>query len=154
MKLMIMQHGEAVPADTDPDRPLSERGRADVEGVARRLAAAGVAVRRVRHSGKTRARQSAEILASCLDPAEGVASMDGISPKDSPLAFVDRIEALEPDTLLATHLPFAARLVSVLLTGNEQPELVAFEPATVACLERDGDGAWRLAWMLRPALAG
>ncbi len=30
--------------------------------------------------------------------------------------------------------------------------LLAFQPGTLACLEKDPDGGWALAWMLRPEL--
>ena len=34
MRLLLVQHGEAVPESEDPDRPLSARGRAEIEAVA------------------------------------------------------------------------------------------------------------------------
>ena len=45
MKLYLVRHGEAVSRSQDPERPLSQRGRSDVEGVATRLAKAGAADR-------------------------------------------------------------------------------------------------------------
>ena len=30
MKLYLVQHGDALTKESDPDRPLSDRGRADV----------------------------------------------------------------------------------------------------------------------------
>ena len=35
MKLYLMQHGEAQPEEQDPARPLTDRGRAEVEPVVR-----------------------------------------------------------------------------------------------------------------------
>ena len=64
MRLYLVQHGEALPKQVDPERPLSERGRSDVARVADFLKGAGIRVTRVAHSGKTRARQTAELLAS------------------------------------------------------------------------------------------
>lgn len=154
MRLLIMQHGEAMPAQENPDRPLTERGRKDVEGVARTLASAGIQVQQVYHSGKTRARESAGILAARVGAAEASAATEGIGAKDNPLAFVDRVEALPAGTAIVSHLPFVARLVSVILSGNDEPQLVEFVPGTVACLERGEEGGWRIAWMLRPELAG
>ena len=34
MKLYLMQHGDALQKDVDPDRPLSPRGRRDIEKIA------------------------------------------------------------------------------------------------------------------------
>ncbi len=33
MLVYLVRHGEAVPAEVDPARPLSEKGRAEVEGI-------------------------------------------------------------------------------------------------------------------------
>ncbi len=45
-----------------------------------------------------------------------------------------------------------ARLVSRLCGASEGRQAVAFEPGSVACLERRDEGAWALAWMIRPEL--
>ena len=66
MKLCLVQHGDAVPEETDPQRPLSERGCAEVQRVAELLAGAGVQVSTILHSGKTRAEQTARLLAACV----------------------------------------------------------------------------------------
>ena len=57
MKLYLTQHGLAVAKDVDPERPLSEQGRRDVRRLVDFLADAGVRVKQVLHSGKTRAEQ-------------------------------------------------------------------------------------------------
>ena len=44
MKLYLVQHGQAVSKEEDPERPLSEQGREDVRRVATRLGEAGVRV--------------------------------------------------------------------------------------------------------------
>ncbi len=44
MRLYLVQHGEAVTKAVDPDRPLSEQGRADVERLAIWMGAQGVEV--------------------------------------------------------------------------------------------------------------
>ncbi len=49
MKLYLVQHAEAVPAEDNPDRPLSDKGRTDVQRVASFLARS-VRVGRIIHS--------------------------------------------------------------------------------------------------------
>ena len=71
MKLWIVQHGEARPEKEDPDRPLSVQGRMDILRLVPVLEIAEVSVPRILHSGKTRARQTAELLEPLL--AEGFA---------------------------------------------------------------------------------
>jgi phosphohistidine phosphatase len=149
MKLYLVQHGEALAKEVDADRPLSPRGEAEVGRLAQFLDARMVPVR-VLHSGKTRARQTAEILAAVLGGE--VAATDGIAPNDAVAAWVAGLDGLAGDTMVVGHLPFMARAVSQLLTGGEDP-LVAFRPGGMVCLEQ-GDEGWTLAWMLRPELLG
>ena len=63
MRLYLVQHAEALPADVDPARPLSANGRTDAERVATLLTGQVLGITRVLHSGKTRAEQTAGILA-------------------------------------------------------------------------------------------
>mgnify|MGYP001139025655 CR=1 FL=1 len=61
----LIQHGTAASKDEDPERPLTLRGRRDVERVADRVASV-MGTARVVHSGKLRALQTAEIVAQRL----------------------------------------------------------------------------------------
>ncbi len=152
MKLYLAQHGEAETSEVDPERPLSGQGREDVQAMAALLASSGVRVERVWHSGKLRAQQTALILAGELLTAGKAEPIDGIRPNDPVEAFVADVDVWEQDTLLVGHLPFMARLVSLLLTGNPQRDVVDYQPGSVACLERRDADAWVLAWMIRPDL--
>lgn len=154
MKLYLVQHGIAENEAVNPDRPLTPEGRTDVKAMAAFLAKAGVVVARVGHSGKTRARQTAEILGAALAPDVAVVQQDGLAPKDPVQPWATLLGDSEDDTLLAGHLPFMGRLVALLLTGDEEAGSVAFQPSSVACLERNEGGPWTLQWMVRPELIG
>lgn len=154
MRLYLAQHGLAVPEDVDPERPLSAQGRTDIERLAARLAQAGIVVERVLHSGKTRAAQTAEILAEALLAGAEPPAHNGLKPNDPVESFGSEITRWSEDTLIVGHLPFMGRLAAHLLVGDANQPLLAFEPGSLACLERDTDGQWRLAWMLRPELLG
>src|SRR5258708_5496611 len=82
MRLYLVQHGVAVPAGEDPARPLSAKGREDVARTARVLARTGVSVGAIRHSGKLRARETAELIARSVNAAEGVIEAKGLAPND------------------------------------------------------------------------
>ena len=151
MRLYLVQHGEAVPAEMDRDRPLSDKGRADVEALARFLRDAGVRPERMLHSGKTRARQTADLLAAALG-LRGVQVAQGLAPKDPVEPIARQAASWGADTLLAGHLPFMARLVSYLLTGDAEEVVVSYKPGTAACLERSEGGTWALIWVLLPEL--
>jgi phosphohistidine phosphatase len=151
MRLYLVQHGEALSADEDPARPLSEAGRRDVASLAKFLEAGELGVAGVVHSGKRRAEETAAILAPALAPTAPIESQAGLAPNDSVTDFARQVEAWHEDHLVVGHLPFMDRAVAYLLTGAENPGIVAFRPGSMVCLER-GDDSWRLAWMVRPDL--
>ncbi len=154
MKIYLSQHGDALAKDVDPDRPLSDQGQADVGRLADFLAASGIAIDQVRHSGKTRARQTAELLATRLAPAAVVEPMKGLGPKDSGDELMKVVEAMSDDLLVAGHQPFMGLFVSRLLSGRADAPMVSYRPGSVVCLERDQEGKWTLQWMIRPELLG
>lgn len=151
MHLYLVQHGDALPEDVDPARPLSSQGRTDVERVAALLAGHARGIARVLHSGKTRAEQTAEILARQIGAGAPLQAVSGLNPLDDPEDWAQRVDAATEDVILVGHLPFMSKLISRLLVGDADIGVVAFEPGSVVCLERD-DGHWTIAWMLRPAL--
>lgn len=150
MKLYLVQHGEALPAEEDPARPLSETGRQDVRAIAELLEAAGVRVARVWHSGKPRAEQTAALLARRVCPRCKIEAIGGIGPNDSTTEFSQDSDVWQDDTLIVGHMPFMARLVAQLLCGDPERELVSYFPGSVVCLERSGTLSWSIQWMLRP----
>ncbi|UCE60023.1 MAG: phosphohistidine phosphatase SixA [Phycisphaerales bacterium] len=154
MRLYLVQHGDAVAKDVDPDRPLSEKGRADVERIAAFLSRAGVIVSELQHSGKTRAQQTAELLASAIGTGASCRSIAGIAPLDPVADFARIARDLASDTMVVGHLPFMGKLVSCLVLDDESTPCVAFQPGTVVCLERADGGDWSVAWMIRPELLG
>ncbi|MCD6138753.1 MAG: histidine phosphatase family protein, partial [Deltaproteobacteria bacterium] len=81
MKLYLVQHAEAKKKDEDPQRPLSEKGWTDIKKVAAFAAEqANIKVSNIMHSGKTRARQTAEAMADYLTPPEGIRKEEGLEP--------------------------------------------------------------------------
>ena len=152
MKLYLVQHGEAVSAEIDPDRPLSEQGQRDGQALAEFLSRGGVSVQRLWHSGKTRAAQIAQLLAPVVLVGGQPEPIAGIAPNDEVTAFARRLLPPEPDTMLVGHLPFLGKLVSHLLVGDLQRELVGFQPGSLVCLETTEAVSWRLVGMLRPEL--
>ena len=152
MRLYLVQHGEALATEVDPQRPLSEQGRSDVQRLAAFLDKAGVRVSRVVHSGKERARETAELLAAGLAPGVIAESRAGIDPLDPTERVAKEAEGWSEDTMLVGHLPFMARLASRLVAGREEPETIGFRPGSLACFERNAGGRWILVWMIRPEL--
>jgi phosphohistidine phosphatase len=153
MRCFLVRHGEAKPDAEDPTRPLSERGREEVRLVALHAAAAGVQVAEIIHSGKARARQTAEILADYLRPARGIRAMEGLAPADPPGKAQAELEAATEPLAIVGHLPHLSFLVSALIVGDAKREIVSLGTGTMACLARTPQG-FRLEWLLTPEIAG
>jgi phosphohistidine phosphatase len=151
MRLYLVQHGPALPAAEHPDRPLTDQGRREVEAVAALLARGQPPVSRIVHSGKTRARQTAEMLADHLTPGQPVEAAAGLDPNDPVEPWIATVNGWTEDGLLVGHQPFLGQLVSRLVLGEERA-LVDYRPGTVVCLEPTGAGGWRIVGMLGPAL--
>jgi len=154
MKIYLVQHGEAVAKQVDPERPLTEQGMTDVQRIAVALKHAGVVVKRVIHSGKLRAQQTAEILAIDIAPGLQLETSDLINPNDNPGELDLQIDVGNKDIMVVGHLPFMAKLVSFLVTGDDSQALVAYQPGSVVCLELIEKNNWQVNWMLRPELWG
>lgn len=149
--IYLMQHGEALSKDEDPERPLTDRGAQDARNVAGLLHNAGVEIDDVFDSGKLRARQTAEALARELAPERGPEEMDGLGATDPVEPIIDHVAGLTRQVVLVSHMPFVGRLVGALVNGNEEQGPVAFVPGTMVALEYQ-EGSWRIAWMIRPEL--
>lgn len=152
MKLYLVQHGAACAKETDPARPLTTEGRADVERLAMALARAGVRVQRVIHSGKLRAAQTAELLAPAIAPGVDLETSGLIDPHDDPRAFDWQSGSWDRDTLIVGHLPFLAKLAAHLVLGDEAQPLLAFEPGTLVRLAHVDSARWVIEWVIRPEL--
>ena len=154
MKIYLVQHGEAVDKNIDPERPLTEQGKFRVQRIAEVLTHAGVEVRQVVHSGKLRARQTAEILANTIDTCLQLETSDLIKPNHDPRAFGLQVNSWSSNTIVVGHLPFMAKLVSLLVTGDDLQTLVTYQPGSVVCLEHVEINNWQIDWMLKPELLG
>lgn len=152
MRLYLVQHGEACAKDVDPERSLTDQGKADVDRLAAFLKKADIRAERVIHSGKLRARQTAERLAKAMAPGVAPEISGLMNPNDNPGAFDWQSESWDRDTLIVGHLPFMARLVSHLLIEDEDKIIAAFQPGSMVCLAHDNDAQWQLNWMIRPEL--
>jgi phosphohistidine phosphatase len=152
MELYLVQHGESKRENEDPARPLTERGRTEVERVARAVARLHLDVEEVVHSGKLRARATAEILAAQLLPTRGPLEMAGLAPKDDPAIAREAIARAAGPLVVVGHLPHLSRLASLLVTGDAEREILAFRMGAIVCLAGGGEG-WQIRWILTPELA-
>jgi phosphohistidine phosphatase len=152
MAIYLSQHGKSASKDIDPERGLTPEGAAEVTRVAETLAKGGVTVDVIRHSGKTRAAQTADIFADSLNPKNGVESQAGIDPLDDVESFATALP-MERHEMYVGHLPFMERLVSYLITGDSAGRVVAFQNGGVVRLDRDTEAKrWVIGWTAFPGL--
>ena len=152
MKLFLVQHGEAHAKSVDPDRSLTDRGIEDVDRLADFLDKVGVRIERVIHSGKLRALQTATRLADVIAPGVEPEASGLVNPNDNPKAFDWQSGSWDGEALIVGHLPFIARLVSHLVTEDENRTVATYRPGSIVCLEPDEDTRWLINWMIRPEL--
>ncbi|MCX5903050.1 MAG: phosphohistidine phosphatase SixA [Proteobacteria bacterium] len=135
MALFLVQHGTSVPKEIDPECPLTDEGRDTVERIARSAAGHKIEVSLIKHSGKTRARQTADIMAYFLKPPGGVQEVSGLNPLDDVTLVAKGLPGAE-NVMLVGHLPFMERLVSYLITGATDRIVVKFQNGGIVCLDR------------------
>jgi len=152
MAVYLMQHGKPVPKAEDPEKPLSSQGIRDVESVAEFFERQGLGIQKIYHSGKRRAKETAEIMGRlCPHPAE---ERQGLSPLDDVRDMAAEIKNENGDLLIAGHLPHLARLTSLLVVGDETVPLVRFQQGGMVCLEKHETEGWVVSWMLVPSIIG
>lgn len=153
MALYLIQHGKNLSKEIDPDQSLSEEGRRDVEKIAETAAAYKVLVGRIRHSGKKRAVQTAEIFAEKLG-IKDVKEAGGLKALDDPAEFAKNIVPGE-NLMLVGHLPFMERMTSFLTTGSTDYTVFKFRNGGIVCLDKLADSQyWSVIWALMPNIGG
>ena len=154
MKLYLIQHGEAKSEAEDPERSLTARGEKQIVDVSKMAGGLQIRPSKIYHSGKLRAKQTAEIIASALKiSASLVQPVSGLNPNDDIHSWAERISKEKEELMLVGHLPFLEKLTSLLLCGDENARLVLFRYGAVVCLDQKGDKGWAVRWILTPEMA-
>jgi phosphohistidine phosphatase len=147
--IYLVHHGDAVLPDVDPMRPLSARGRAAVAGLAMEAARRNVRPDSIWHSGKLRARQTAEEFWRACNPLATFTAERGLQPADPPEWMRGRFIG-ETRTLMAVgHMPNLARLLRVMLGEDPDASRVSFPLHGMVALRADGN-LWLEEWRLSP----
>ncbi|MBW2637043.1 MAG: phosphohistidine phosphatase SixA [Deltaproteobacteria bacterium] len=153
MALYLVQHGQSLPKEIDPERSLSVEGKSTVDRIAKVASGYRVHVSLIQHSGKARARQTAEIMASHLHPIGGLQESAGLNPNDDVEAVAEAISGDE-NVMLVGHLPFMEKIVSYLVAGSSDKRIFKFQNGGNVCLNRDPEeNSWYIKWTLMPQIA-
>jgi phosphohistidine phosphatase len=147
MRLYLVQHGQAKSESEDPERRLTSQGLEAVTRVARHsVELFSVRVARVVHSGKTRARQTAEIWSRLC--GVDVEQAGDLAPNDDPAIWAERLNVEQDDLMLVGHLPHLARLTGLLLVGTAEHSVVGFQQGGLVGLDQTETG-WAV-WLVVP----
>ena len=144
--IYLVHHADAVGPEVEPQRPLSASGLAHAQALAEKAAAKGVKPAAIWHSGKLRARQTAEPFFSLCNPLAEFSAIRGLQPTDSPMWVNDLLSEEQREVLLVGHMPNLPRLLTILVRGDESA-LLTFPLHGMIALERAGQ-KWREAWRL------
>src|SRR5947209_6284471 len=145
VRLFLVHHGDAVGPEVDPRRPLSLGGREAVERLAAEAARRGARPAVVWHSGKLRAKQTAEAFWRACNALADLSASRDLQPDDPPQWIRDRLRGETRDIMIAGHFPHLPRLLALLLNTNEAGAV--FPPHGCVALVTDDDGvSWKEVW--------
>lgn len=144
--LYLVHHADAVGPEVDPQRPLSVAGRVHADSLALQASARGVAPTAIWHSGKLRARQTAEAFWRACSPMAEFAAVRGLQPADPPQWIRDRVAGEVRDIMLVGHMPNLPKLLHLLVQGSTDA-MPEFPQHGMVTLEPDGD-QWVERWRL------
>src|SRR3954467_2795587 len=123
MRLVLVHHGDAVGPELDPRRPLSPWGREAFARLAVDAAAGGVKPVVIWHSGKLRAKETAEAFWRACNPFAEFSATRELQPDDSPQWIRDRLRGESKDLLIAGHYVPLPGLVRLLVnTSGSSPQ--------------------------------
>lgn len=151
MRLLLVHHADAVGPDVDPQRPLSSRGHAEARALVERFSTERARVTglgawvpaAIWHSGKLRARQTAEVFLA-LNPFAEFKMIRGLRPDDPPAILLGALADEARDLVVVGHLPYLAALRKGLTTIDS-----LFPLHGLVLIERGVDG-----WEERLVLGG
>jgi phosphohistidine phosphatase len=142
--IYLVHHAEAVGPDVDPQRPLSAAGAMHADRLAKEAASRGVKPVAIWHSGKLRARQTAEAFLSACNPLAEFTAIHGLQPMDPPMWIKDRLTGERREVMLVGHMPNLPRVLTLLTTSAEFP-LVDYPLHGLIALESGGE-TWIEKW--------
>jgi len=147
--IYLVHHAQALSGEIDHTRPLSTEGLGQAERVARAAAERGAKPAVIWHSGKLRARQTAETWLRLVNPFATFAAARGLQPEDDPDIVGTALIGEKRDVVLASHMPLLPALLHRLQTGRRDRLSAPFPLNGCVALARAGD-LWQEQWTIAP----
>jgi phosphohistidine phosphatase len=144
--IYLLHHADAVGPEVDPQRPLSGVGKMHAERLAAQAAKRGVKPAAIWHSGKLRARQTAEPFWRACNPLADFSAIRGLQPDDPPEWIRDLVVREDREVMLVGHMPSLPAIYHLILSSSGESALV-FPMHGLVALEREGPH-WSERWRL------
>jgi len=90
------------------------------------------------HSGKKRARQTAERMGTALCPDQEIQTRSGMNPLDDVVVFAESL-TLDQNIMLVGHLPFLENLIGLLVCGDAMRTVFKLQNSGIVCLDKASD---------------
>ncbi|MHA1728481.1 MAG: phosphohistidine phosphatase SixA [Promethearchaeota archaeon] len=153
MKLYLIQHALSKSKQEDSERALTDKGIDEITKTVKFLAEhISINLKSIYHSGKLRAKQTAEIIEEYLTPADAIKISVGLKPLDKPSIFAEKLKYIEENIAIVGHLPHLEKLCSYLICKDETVKTVNFKNAGIVCLNKKDGNNWVLEYIIVPEL--
>ena len=157
MKVYLVQHALAFSKEEDPARNLTPEGRETMEKIGEFAQNyADISIKKIYHSEKARARQTAEILGKYLHPSEGIHLDKDLLPNSDPAIWHAILAETNDQVLLVGHFPHLQRLYELLIpqTGDkDDPDNISriqIKNGAIYAIERVDEGKWVVDFEILP----
>lgn len=151
MQLYLMRHGQAALNPTSMHVSLTPRGRQDAELMGKFARDEALDFNNIWHSDKTRAKQTAQIVAKAVGRSACLTERPDLTPESDIHSVVQDLNAARKNNvgniLIVSHMPFLPRLSYDLLSNEQYPSALEFHTATMACFSPNDSNGWTLNWI-------
>lgn len=158
LDLIILRHGEAgtrIPIpNEDSERALTEKGKEEMEQVARSLRRMKLKVNCIATSPLMRSLETAKIVASGIKKQDKLEMWDELKPEGHRSAFYERLSGLKEESLIIIvgHEPFLSSLIGDLVAGRPSSRITLKKAGaariSINALKPKASG--RMKWLLTP----
>ena len=152
--LYLIRHAHALDSEDDAARPLSPRGKKQVEALAKLLHGTDAFYpEKIWHSPLVRARETADLLVRGLGRKLPLVETAGLRPDDDPAKIARALKHVSAPLCVVGHEPHLSALASLLVIGAEDRPVFLFKKCAVLALDHVDDH-WLARWQVSPELLG
>jgi phosphohistidine phosphatase len=145
--IYLVHHGKATDPMVNAQRPLTADGKVAVRELAVYAKDRGAVPVEIWHSGKLRARQTAEAFRAVCNPLAAFSMVRGLQSADPSDIMADRLVWECRNLMLVGHMPHVDRLLRRLVGRIGAEDQIQFPShGLVALFSNDNGVTWLEAW--------